>query len=192
MSERQSTAIIDAHAHLGKWAYPITQHDAGGLAAEMSQLGISAAVVSHSMAIAYDAEEGNRVLAEEIRNYPQFWGYVGVNLNYLDEAMNELERYLGPNAEQPGKFIGVKVHQLFSRHSYDTPEGMALTRAVAGYGVPILVHTFGSPLESPWNVLSAAKANPNVRCRQSAVRLRRLVVYRLSYDRGTGGCRPVG
>lgn len=88
-------------------------------------------------------------------------GYVSVNPNYVDEALNELERYLGNGSRNP-QFVGVKVHPLLCKHRYDTPEGLTLTRVVAAYGVPILVHTFNSALESPWNALAAAKAVPSV------------------------------
>lgn len=162
MTHDRSLSIVDAHAHLGRWPYPIRQGTAADLAAEMQTLGVVASVTSHSLAIYYDAVEGNRALAEEIRDFPQIWGYVSVNLNYPEQATDELERYLGAGSPFRHKFIGVKVHQSLSRRRFDTPEAMAIARAVDRYRVPVLVHTFGSALESPWNVLPAAKANPDV------------------------------
>ncbi len=153
--------IIDAHAHLGKWYFPTWQPSAAAIAARAARLGIDVTLLSSSLAIIYDAPEGNRELAEAIRPYPQLLGYVSVNLNYMDEALDELERYLGSSSRNP-QFVGVKVHPLLCKHRYDTPEGLALTRSVAAYGVPILIHTFDSALESPWNVLAAATAVPSV------------------------------
>lgn len=161
MSEHLPRGVIDAHGHLGKWYFPTWQPTAGEVAADMARLGVEAAILSSSLAIIYDAPEGNRELAQAIRPYPQLFGYVSVNLNYLDEALREMEAYLGASARNP-QFVGVKVHPLLCKHRYDTPEGLAVTRAAATYGAPILVHTFNSPLESPWNVLPAARAVPEV------------------------------
>ncbi|HOR01618.1 MAG TPA: amidohydrolase family protein [Anaerolineae bacterium] len=156
--------IVDAHAHIGKWYYPTAQLTVPDMLAYMTRYGIDVSILSSTLAIVYDAREGNQELAQAIEGCPQLLGYVSVNLNYLEESLEELDRYLGSGAKQGGaaRFVGVKVHPLLARHRYDTPEGMALTRAVAAYGVPILVHTFGSALESPWNVLPAARANPEV------------------------------
>ncbi len=162
MNDLRSLRMVDVHAHLGRWSYPIKQATAAELAAEMQTHGIEATIASHSLAIVYDATEGNRALADEIRGLPQLWGYVSVNLNYPERAAGELARYLGAGSPFGGQFIGVKVHQSLSRHRFDTPEGMELAAEVAKYRVPILVHTFGSAIESPWNVLPAAKAFPEV------------------------------
>lgn len=162
MSRKPPYPILDVHAHLGKWTYPIRQATAQDLAAEMANLGIIRTIVSHSMAIGYDVVEGNRLLAEEIRDFPQIFGYCSVNLNYPEQMLVELERYLGKRSPFAGKFVGVKMHQMMSRHRYDTPEGLALTQALTIYRVPILVHTFGSAIESPWNVLPAARAHSQV------------------------------
>jgi len=162
MNDLRSLRIVDVHAHLGRWSYPIKQASAAELAAEMQSHGIEATIASHSLAIIYDATEGNHALADEICGIRQLWGYVSVNLNYPDQSLAELERYLGAGSPFRDRFIGVKVHQSLSRHRFDTPEGMEIAAAVARYRVPILVHTFGSALESPWNVLPAAQAYPEV------------------------------
>jgi predicted TIM-barrel fold metal-dependent hydrolase len=154
--------IIDVHTHLGKWYFPIRELTVSDMLAYMERGGIGTSIISSSLAIIYDFREGNRELAEAIRGHNQLLGYVTVNLNYPRESLQELERYLRNGFTRNDQFVGVKVHPLSSRHRYDTPEGMALTRAVADYNVPILVHTFGSALESPWNVVPAAKANPDV------------------------------
>ena len=156
--------IIDVHTHLGKWYFPINQLTADDMLAYMQRDGIDVSFISSSLAIVYDIREGNQELAQAIRGHDQLFGYVAVNLNYLEESLQELERYLGDGDEhgENKQFVGVKVHPLLSKHRYDTPEGMALTRAVAAYNVPMLIHTYGSALESPWNVVPAAKANPEV------------------------------
>jgi uncharacterized protein len=161
MKTRVHSHIIDAHAHLGRWGFPTHQASAADLAMEMDAHRISATIVSHSLAISYHAPEGNRRLAEEISGFARIFGYVTVNLNYPAQMIAELDRYLDPQSPHRGKFVGVKVHQMYARHRYDSPEGMALTERLAEIGVPVLVHTFSSAIESPWNVVAAAKAYPN-------------------------------
>jgi predicted TIM-barrel fold metal-dependent hydrolase len=130
--------------------------------AYMERDGIDLSIISSSLAIVYDFHEGNRELAETMRGRDRLLGYVAVNLNYLEESIQEMERYLGNGSGANSQFVGVKVHPLFSKHRYDTPEGMALTRAAAAYNAPILIHTYSSALESPWNVAPVAKANPEL------------------------------
>jgi predicted TIM-barrel fold metal-dependent hydrolase len=153
--------IVDAHAHFGKWYFPISQLTEHDILAYMEREKIDYTVLSSSLAIVYDFREGNRELEKALRGHPQLLGYVSINFNYPKESLEELEHYLGHRDLLP-QFVGVKVHPLLAKHRYDSPEGMKLTRAVADYGVPILVHTLSSSLESPWNVLPAAKANPGV------------------------------
>ncbi|MEA3336752.1 MAG: amidohydrolase family protein [Chloroflexota bacterium] len=152
--------IVDAHAHWGNWYFPIAQLSVEDIVAYMQAQGIDVTILSSSLAIAYDFCEGNRRMAEAIEPYPQLLGYVVVNSNYVEESIAEMRRYLG--AEGYPQFLGIKVHPLLAQHRYDTPQSLALTGAMAEYGLPVLIHTFGSPLESPWNVLPAAQAYPDL------------------------------
>ncbi len=154
--------IIDAHTHLGKWYFPIRQLTADDMLTTMERDGIDLSIISSSLAIVYDFREGNRELAEAICGHDQLLGYVAVNLNYVEDSIREMERYLGNGSEANKQFVGVKVHPLLSKHRYDTPEGMALTHAAGAYNVPILIHTYSSALESPWNVVPAAQAHPEL------------------------------
>lgn len=152
--------IIDSHVHLGKWYFPIAQPTAADFVATMQRHHIDISIISSSLAIVYDFREGNAELAEAIREFPQLLGYVVVNFNYPEESIAEMAHYLGEGGNR--QFVGVKVHPLLAKQRYDTPQGQRLTRALAEYGLPVLVHTFGSALESPWNVVPAAKANPDL------------------------------
>ena len=154
--------IIDVHAHLGTWPHTVREVPAAEMAAYMARHGIRYTFVSSSLAIYYDFREGNQELAEAIRAFPQILAYVTVNLNYIDESLAELERYLGPTHLGGPQFVGIKVHPQTNRHRFNTPEGLAIVKAAADYGVPILIHTFSSAIESPWNVVPAAQAYPNV------------------------------
>jgi len=150
-------AAIDVHAHYGKWPFPVHNVSLSDMVSTMRIHGIVRAVVSSTLAILYDFREGNRTLAEAIALYPELLGYVTVNLSYPDDSIQELETYL-----RSSKFIGVKIHQNYSRQKVNSPSGERIMRAISAYGCPVLLHTYSSPLESPWNAVPVAKAYPNV------------------------------
>jgi uncharacterized protein len=154
--------LVDVHAHYGRWPYPEALVSAGEMVAAMRRYGISYTFVSSTLAIYYDFVDGNRETAEAIRDFPELLAYVTVNLNYLEESLAEIGRYLGPEKRGGDQFVGIKGHPLTNHRHFETPGGMAITRAAAQYGVPILIHTLSSPVESPWHVVPAAKAYPGV------------------------------
>jgi predicted TIM-barrel fold metal-dependent hydrolase len=149
--------IIDIHTHYGKWPFPMRYLEPVEMVAALTQRGINKAIVSSSLAIVYDFREGNRALAEAIRPHPELFGYVTINLNYAEEGIQELETY----ASNP-QFVGVKIHQNYSRQKIDSPDGRRVVRALHEYRRPLLLHTYSSSLESPWNAVAVAKLNPAV------------------------------
>lgn len=149
--------IIDIHTHYGKWPFPMANVSPSEMAATLKRWDIQTAVVSSSLAIVYDFREGNRVLAEAIEGQPELLGYVTLNLNYPEESVRELESYLA----RPG-FVGVKIHPLYCRQKINSPNGQFLAGKMAEYGRPLLLHTYSSALESPWNVVPLAKRFPNL------------------------------
>ena len=149
--------IIDTHTHYGTWAYPMRQQSAADMVKLLASRGIRCAVVSSTSAIVYDFHNGNRALAEAIAPHPELFAYMTINLNYVEESLQELSTY----ARHP-KFVGTKVHPLYCRQKLDSPNGRLLVRAIAEYGWPLLVHTYSSAIESPWNVLPVAQANPGL------------------------------
>jgi hypothetical protein len=123
----------------------------------LRQRGIARAIVSSALAIVYDFREGNRALAEAIRPHPELFGYVTINLNYPEEGIRELETY-APNP----KFVGAKIHPNYSGQKIDSPDGRRVLRALNEIGRPLLLHTYSSALESPWNAVPVARLNPRV------------------------------
>jgi uncharacterized protein len=150
--------IIDAHAHYGDWYFPIENPSADAIVAKMAKLGVDRVVLSSSLAIVYDFREGNAELAEAMRGRPGLAGYVSVNANYPEESLAEMETYLGKSP--PNGFVGVKVHPQLAAKGFDCPECVLFAEAAARYDVPILIHTFATPLESPWNVARVAEKVP--------------------------------
>jgi predicted TIM-barrel fold metal-dependent hydrolase len=153
--------IVDAHTHYGDWYFPIKNPTAEETQGGMKKLGIDHAVFSSSSAIVYDFREGNAELAGVLKKVPEFSGYVSVNCNYLPESLREIETYLS-HKEESG-FIGIKVHPLLAGRSFDCDECLHISEAAAKYEAPILIHTFGSAIESPRNILKAAEKFPETK-----------------------------
>jgi predicted TIM-barrel fold metal-dependent hydrolase len=147
--------IIDIHTHYGRWPFPMSQWGAEYCATLMKRRGISKAVMSSSYAIVYDFIEGNRQMAEGIKDYPQLNGYVTVNPNYYEASCEELEKYYKlPN------FVGAKIHPSYCRQSINSPSTRKLVRKIAEYGRPLLIHTYGAG--EPTKILDLAKDNPDL------------------------------
>ncbi len=144
--------IIDVHGHLGHWSFPVEEMSSEKLIAQMDHYGIDYTIVSSALAVRYDITRGNRKLYQELKRFPRIKGYVTVNLNYPKESIDELHTYFGQHQEEP-LFVGVKIHPMMNHHRFDTKEGMKIAEAIAFYDVPILIHTYGSEIESPLQVV---------------------------------------
>jgi predicted TIM-barrel fold metal-dependent hydrolase len=149
--------IIDVHVHYGKWPFPMARVSPADMVTTLNSYDIRWAIVSSALAIVYDFREGNRGLAEVIAPHPELFGYITLNLNYPEESLGELDTYWG----QP-KFLGAKIHPVYCRQKASSPNGQRLVRALAERNCPLLVHTYSSPVESPWNIVPVAKANPEL------------------------------
>lgn len=152
-----TSTIIDIHTHYGKWPFPMRQLDAGEMVALLKARGVAKVIVSSSKAIVYDPREGNRDLARAIAPHPELYGYVTINLNYVDEGLADLELY-----SRNRQFVGAKVHPNYSALKLDSPAGRRVVEALRAYGWPLLLHTYSSAVESPWNAVPVAKENPDV------------------------------
>lgn len=148
---------IDVHLHLGKWNFPEAVVSPTEMVATLSRWDIQQGIVSSSQAIVYNFLEGNAWLAGAIAPHPELFGYVVLNLNYPDESEAEMARYL-PDP----KFVGAKIHPMYCRQKMDSPNAARLLRKLAEYGKPLLLHTYSSPLETPWNVVPLAKTLPQL------------------------------
>lgn len=86
--------IIDLHTHYGKWFFPIEKDNINDFLRIMRKNEIEISVVSSSMAIVYNFEEGNKELANILMHHPQLFGYLFLNPNYLDQSFKEMDKYL--------------------------------------------------------------------------------------------------
>ena len=155
--------IIDVHGHLGHWSFPLAQMSAEELVQQMDAFGIDQTFVSSSLAVRYDFMEGNSFLADTLPSTPRIKGYVTVNLNYPQESIHEIHRYLDPGKSERKLFVGIKIHPMMNRQRFDTRSGLLIAQAAADCDAPILIHTYGSELETPRQVLAAVERFPSLK-----------------------------
>lgn len=132
-----SIPIIDAHAHYGKWFFPIYASDMRSIKDLMLRFNMKAAICSSSKAIVYNLIEGNRELFQSLDPSSGIYGYVTVNPNYLELSKDEIKRYL----ELP-EFRGVKFHTTYSGVPIDSKEFRELIEYAEPYDKPFLLHTY--------------------------------------------------
>lgn len=129
--------IIDVHAHLGRFPFPIPDGTAQLLKKLCEQHDIERVMVSSVEAIMCDMVSGNAKLAEAIAGDGAFLGYVTVNPNYLEESMAEMRKYLYLK-----NFIGAKLHPSYSGQPLTSERTYELVKAYRRYDKPLLVHTY--------------------------------------------------
>lgn len=130
--------IVDVHAHLGEWPYPLAPVGVADLEAACDRFRIDTVVISSVLAIKYDMQRGNAELAAAIEGRPRLLGYVVLDPNDLDGSTQELDRWL-----RHPQFVGVKIHCEYARRPTASAEVRRLVAEVARRGVPLLIHNDG-------------------------------------------------
>lgn len=139
---------IDAHAHFGRWFFPIYADSIDDIRTLMMKNGIEYCALSSTLAITYDIAEGNEELARHIEGMTMFLGYVVINPNYPDLSRQEMDRYL-----VKGNFVGVKFHPAYTGRALDDPELLSLLEyAWNKFEKVALLHVWGEA-----NIRKAAK-----------------------------------
>jgi predicted TIM-barrel fold metal-dependent hydrolase len=132
--------LIDLHAHLGIWPFPIpTEDPVVGLIKLFRKYQIELAVASSAKAICYDMAEGNADVAKALPKTRLLRGYVYANPNYLEESCREMDRYL----RQPG-FVGVKIHPSYAGCPLGSEPQSRLIEQVAARTSLLKVHTYNA------------------------------------------------
>lgn len=130
--------VIDIHCHAGRWSFPTASDGIEGFVELMARYGIVKAVISSSVAVCYDMKEGNRRLEEDMKKYPQCYGYVTVNPNDLEGSKEQLAAHL----KNP-QFVGAKIHPDYAGKFMGSKEMQDLFDLIAPYKKPVLIHTWG-------------------------------------------------
>lgn len=115
--------IVDAHVHIGKSTRLQIDIDGERLVRVADELGFDKICCTDLTALFYDMHEGNRILAAEIRRFPdRILGYASLHsTRFGQEALDELDRCCNKYC-----FRGLKI--------YSTPD-MSIAEPVA---IPIL------------------------------------------------------
>jgi predicted TIM-barrel fold metal-dependent hydrolase len=148
-------AMIDVHAHIGRWPFPIGGDSLANVLGLMEQFDIERAILSSAKAIVYDMQEGNAELAEVLARHDSLLGYVYANPNYLEQSCAEMDRYLSQD-----RFVGVKIHSTYSRRTIGSEHVSALIAEVARRRVPLLIHTYSAADAA--NIAVEAKRHPRL------------------------------
>lgn len=136
--------LIDAHAHLGHGPdFPIIRPSAAALVASMDRLGVQLSCVSAIPAIFGDAEHGNALVADAIRDYPdRIFGYLVVDVGYPDKVATQLAGGMAAG------FRGLKVWSYGARPGlpYNHPNYEPVFAYANEHAMPVLAHVFGPEL----------------------------------------------
>lgn len=145
--------IVDAHVHIGKSARLQIDVNADFLIEVANEIGIDKICCTDLTALFYDMHEGNRLLYEEMRRYPdRIIGYATLHSTRFGiEGLDELDRC-------------VEVYGMRGLKIYSTPEASIAEPAMipilercVRHGIPILSHTTPAECEYLMNAVPEAK-----------------------------------
>ncbi|MDO8682136.1 MAG: amidohydrolase family protein [Armatimonadota bacterium] len=130
--------IIDCHAHLGWWFFPIRQENAADLIPIMDKWKIDKAIFSSVRAIMEDCRDANKQIAAWISQYPdRMYGYITLNPHYPEIWKRDLETY----TENP-QFVGVKLHAAWHSCPINSKPYASIFKWCEEMKLPILAHSY--------------------------------------------------
>lgn len=136
--------LIDTHTHFGHGPdFPILRPTPRSLVESMDRLGIQLSCVSSIQAIFGDAEHGNALVAEGIREFPdRIFGYLVVDVGYPEKVAAQLA------GGRAAGFRGVKVWSYGARPGlpYSHPNYEPVFAYANEHAMPVLAHVFGPEL----------------------------------------------
>jgi len=143
--------IIDCHVHIGKLQAFHAEGKLDELIRSADDHGVERLFCTDSIALMYDMFEGNKHLAEAMKEYPErILGYCTIcSARHGQDAVDEVKRCI----EEYG-MLGLKIYS-FSQPgtrlpflSVDDPWMYPVLEKAVGYGIPVLAHTNPSECES--------------------------------------------
>ena len=131
-------AIVDMHAHFGRYMQAIPDLSAEGLIRVMDRLGVASVMVSHMQCTSLFARRGNDEVAAVMRAYPgRVRAYAVVSPVGPPGPAAELKRCLALG------FSGLKIHTANS-FAYTDPAYAGAFEIAAERRLPVLLHTWGA------------------------------------------------
>lgn len=157
--------LIDVHMYYGDFFYPIYKTGVNDLIDRMDLMGTEKTIIMSSLAINYDMVSGNAQIAEIVDRHPRLYGYIFVNSNYTDLALNEIKKYSSRK-----KFVGIKFHPECSNVPFNSPVNEELFNYIEKINMPINVHTWAFaehgnmvPNSTPKIILEVARKRPKLK-----------------------------
>lgn len=145
--------IVDAHVHIGKSARLQIAADAGMLVRIADEMGFDKICCTDLTALFYDMHEGNRLLYQEMRRYPdRIIGYASLHSTRFGlEALEEIDR-----CHQEYGMRGLKIYST-PEMSIAEPAMIPILEKCVEYGMPILSHT--TPAECDYLMTAVPECN---------------------------------
>ncbi|MCX7794912.1 MAG: amidohydrolase family protein [bacterium] len=148
--------IIDVHCHFGSWPFAMDNFGVDRIKEYLDRFNVVKAIFSSSKAIVYDFKEGNKELIEFLKKDNRLYGYLVLNPNYLEDSIEEVNRYLDNK-----RIVGIKLHPAYSRVSIDDERTKRIIEEFLDTRLIYLVHTWG--ISMAVQLARVARQFPNVR-----------------------------
>lgn len=139
--EALGATVFDAHAHMGRWAFPVLgDGSAEAMVATMDRLGVHAIALAHHACMGPSPHEGNLLAERAIEPYPgRFYLYCGFSPHYHDEGPVELQR-----AFEDPRYVGIKLHPSTHQLDIDDPRWLPAFEFADRHALPVLIHSWVS------------------------------------------------
>ena len=129
--------VIDAHAHLGRWNYAVSDFSIESVIAVMDRLGVRRMLCSSLECAGSHVEAGNDEVLAAMRTFPgRVLGYLVVWPESPEAVRAETERRLAEG------FTGVKLH-ISNGFDYTIPAYVPAFEIADERRLPVLLHTYG-------------------------------------------------
>ena len=130
--------VIDAHAHLGRYDYAVSDFSAESVVAVMDRLGVGQIMFSSLECIGSHVREGNDEVLQAMRDFPgRVLGYVVVWPESPKAVRREVEERLAQG------FVAIKFH-IGNGFDYTDAAYAPAFEIANERRLPVLLHTYGA------------------------------------------------
>ncbi len=135
--------VVDMHGHVGPWRNFYTPDlSPASMLKVMDSAGIGYSVLFSNAGMGSDHVLGNQVVKEFAAHSPKrFIPFVLPSARYPEETQQELEHYASELS-----WKGIKIHPDGNGYPADGANYKPVFRFAADHGLPIISHTWDSPL----------------------------------------------
>jgi predicted TIM-barrel fold metal-dependent hydrolase len=162
--ETMGEELIDAHVHFGPGGgYVLREHTMQGQIQQglqaMNDLGIKTMIVSSMQALMSDPVRGNLEMEEAFKPHGgKFKGYFAFNPFYEKELLAKVDECFSRDI-----FVGFKILCDYWHTPVTDPRFNSMWEYANKHRLPILVHTWNGPYDSPALLTDIVKRYPEAR-----------------------------